>query len=133
MQYAIIESNKIVNVAEAAESLSSSWEPLPSGAGIGWWRASKSKPFQPPAAGPSEFPRFIGNEKLDLFTQSEQLAVVTATLSDPVVKLLYDRMLGAQFWTYEDPETEHGLSVLQAKGLITPERKTEIVAVMQRR
>lgn len=83
--------------------------------------------------GRPEYPRFEGNAKLDLFTQAEQLAVVTDTMTDPVVKLLYDRLLGAKYWSYEDPETEYGLSVLQAKGLITPERKAEIVAVMQPR
>ena len=77
------------------------------------------------------FKRFYGNEKLDLFTQAEQLAVVTATMSDPVVKLLYDRLLGAAFLTYEDPETEQGLSLLVQKGLITEERKAEIVSTMQ--
>lgn len=54
-------------------------------------------------------------------------------MTDPVVKLLYDRLLGAKYWSYEDPETEYGLSVLLTKGLITPERKAEIVAVMQPR
>lgn len=75
--------------------------------------------------------KFYGNEKLDLFTQGEQLAVVTATMSDPVVKLLYDRLLGAAFLTYEDPETEQGLSLLVQKGLIAEERKAEIVSAMQ--
>lgn len=76
-------------------------------------------------------PRFRGNEKLDLFTQAEQLAVVTATMSDPVVKLMYDRLLSAAYLTYEDPETEAGLALLVGKGLLTPERKAEIVSAMQ--
>lgn len=77
------------------------------------------------------YPQFRGNEKLDLFTPSEQLAVVTATITDPVVKLLYDRLLGAAYWSYEDAETELGLALLVEKGLLTPERKAEIVAAMQ--
>lgn len=80
---------------------------------------------------PPVYRKFYGNEKLDLFTQVEQLAVVTATMSDPVVKLLYDRLLGAAFLTYEDPETEQGLSLLVQRGLITEERKAEIVSTMQ--
>lgn len=83
------------------------------------------------AAAARSWPRFIGNQKLDLFTPTEQLAVVTATMTDPVVKLLYDRLLGSAYLTYEDPETEQGMSLLVDKGLITPERKAEIVAVMQ--
>lgn len=78
-----------------------------------------------------QFPRFFGNEKLDLFTIQEQLAVVTATMTDPLVKLMYDRLLGAAYLTYEDPETEQGLSLLVEKELLTPERKSTIVALMQ--
>lgn len=77
-----------------------------------------------------QYPRFFGNEKLDLFTQSEQLAVVTATMSDPLVKLMYDRLLGAAYLTYEDAETEQGLHLLVDKGLLTAARKAEIVARM---
>lgn len=77
------------------------------------------------------FPRFTGNAKLDLFTQAEQLAVVQATMTDAHVKLMYDRLLGAAYWTYEDTETEVGLSLLVEKGLLTVERKAEIVTAMQ--
>lgn len=77
------------------------------------------------------FKRFYGNEKLDLFTQAEQRAVVEATMADPMVKLMYDRLLGAAYLTYEDAETEQGLVLLVDKGLITQERKNAIVAVMQ--
>ena len=85
---------------------------------------------QVPEPPPPQFPVFVGNAKLDLFTPSEQLAVVTATMADPVVKLMYDRLLGAAFLSYEDPETEQGLQLLVAKELLTPERKAEIVDVM---
>ena len=77
------------------------------------------------------WPKFTGNAKLDLFTKSEQLEVVTATITDPVVKLMYDRLLGAEYLTYEDPETEQCLSLLVSKGLLTAERKSAIVALMQ--
>lgn len=78
-----------------------------------------------------KYPRYFGNQKLDLFTHGEQLAVVTATMSDPLVKLMYDRLIGAEYLSYEDPETEAGLSLLVAKELLTPERKEEIVSFMQ--
>lgn len=79
------------------------------------------------------WPKFTGNAKLDLFTKPEQLEVVIATITDPIVKLMYDRLLGAEYLTYEDPETEQGLSLLVSKGLLTEERKAEIVAEMQPR
>lgn len=84
-----------------------------------------------PGVLPVEWPRFVGNQKLDLFTLEEQLEVVTATQADPVVKLLYDRLLGASYWSYEDAETERGLALLVEKGLLTLTRKAEIVAAMQ--
>lgn len=77
------------------------------------------------------YPHFYGNAKLDMFTPAEQLAVVTATMTDPVVKLMYDRLLGAAYLSYEDPETEYGLQLLLDKGLITQDRKVAIVAAMQ--
>lgn len=89
--------------------------------------------IDPSRLAPPAYPRFEGNDKLDLFTQAEQLAVVTATMTDPQVKLMYDRLLGAAFLTYEDPETEQGLQLLVVKGLLTQERKVEIVALMQAR
>lgn len=97
-----------------------------------FWRGDEWEVLEslPPAP---VFHKYYGNQKLDLFTLSEQLAVVTATMTDPAVKLLYDRLLGAAYLTYEDPETEQGLAALVAKGLITPERKAEIVAEMQPR
>ena len=79
---------------------------------------------------PTTYPLFRGNEKLDLFTPVEQLAVVTATMTDPVVKLMYDRLLGAAYLTYEDAETEQGLQLLVDKDLLTAARKAEIVAHM---
>lgn len=81
---------------------------------------------------PPTYRKFYGNEKLDLFTQAEQLAVVEATMTDPMVKLMYDRLLSAAFLTYEDPETERGLQLLVAKGLLTQERKAQIVSAMTR-
>lgn len=39
--------------------------------------------------------------------------------------------LGAAYLTYEDHEAEQGLSLLVSKGLLTAERKSAIVALMQ--
>lgn len=96
-----------------------------------WLQVANASVPPLPGAPPPAWPCFVGNQKLDLFTRAEQLAVVTATMSDPFVKLMYDRLLGASFFCYEDPETEQGLALLEAKGLLTPERKAEIVAAMQ--
>lgn len=80
---------------------------------------------------PPVYPQFTALEMLDLFTDTEQLAVVEATMAVPAVKLWYDRLIAATFVTYEDPRTEGGLQALVTAGLLTPNRKTEIVAAMQ--
>lgn len=77
------------------------------------------------------YPQFTALEVLDLFTGAEQLAIVAATMVEPAVKLWYDRLIAATFVTYEDPRTEEGLQALVDAGLLTPQRKAEIVAAMQ--
>lgn len=74
--------------------------------------------------------QFTSLEYLDLFTESEQLAVVSATMAVPQVKLWYDKMLAAGFITSADPRTEGGLAALVGAGLLTEVRKVEILAVM---
>ena len=74
--------------------------------------------------------QFTSLEYLDLFSESEQLAVVTATMAVPQVKLWYDKMLAAGFITSADPRTEGGLAALVGAGLLTEARKVEILAVM---
>lgn len=77
------------------------------------------------------YPQFTALEMLDLFTEAEQLAVVQATMTNAAVKLWYDRLIAATFVTYEDPRTEGGIAALVDAGLLTPERKSVIVAAMQ--
>jgi len=83
-----------------------------------------------PEPGPPQPKRFTSLEFLDLFTESEQLAVATAAMQSPQVKLWYDRTLAASFVTLADPRTEGGLTALVGAGLLTAERKAAIVAAM---
>lgn len=61
------------------------------------------------------------------FIDAEQLAIVTATMRDPVVKLWYDKLLAAQEVVFADPRLSTGLDNLVAAGLLTAERKSEIL------
>lgn len=70
-------------------------------------------------------------EFLELFTEAEQVAVVSATMTSPVVKLWYDKMLAAMNITLSDPRIEAGLDALVAASLLTAERKAEIVEAMK--
>ena len=71
--------------------------------------------------------QFTSLEFLDRFTDSEQLAVVTATLASPEVKLWYDKMLAASYVDMADPRTAGGLDALILAGLLAPERKAVIL------
>ena len=67
---------------------------------------------------------------LDLFTESEQIAVASAAMSNVQAKLWYDRTLAAEFVTLADPRTEAGLTALTDIGLLSKERKAVIIASM---
>ena len=91
------------------------------------WLAEGNTPL-PADPAPAPPKQFTSLEYLDLFTESEQLAVVSATMAVPQVKLWYDKMLAAGFITSADPRTEGGLSALVGAGLLTEARKVEILA-----
>ncbi len=74
--------------------------------------------------------QFTSLEFLDLFTEDEQLAVITAAMQSAQVKRWYDRTLAAMFITLDDPRTEAGLDALVAAGMLTAERKVAIVEAM---
>ena len=76
---------------------------------------------------PDQYPVLEGNAKFELFTDAERAAILTAANTDTAVMLLVNRITGAAFITYADPELEFGLSLLANKELLTPERKAEIV------
>ena len=86
------------------------------------------EPADPPPPAPPK--QFTSLEFLDLFTSSEQLAIVQASMSVAQVKLWYDRTLAAAFISLSDPRTELGLEAAVAGGLITEIRKSEILAKM---
>jgi hypothetical protein len=68
---------------------------------------------------------------IERFTEEEQLAVVSATLSNPAVKLWYDKLLAAREVVFADPRLAAGLDGLVAAGLITPERRQQILPEAQ--
>lgn len=87
--------------------------------------------YVPPPA-PAKQPRqFTSLEFLDLFTEAEQLTVAEASLQSAQVKLWYDRLLAASYITLSDPRVEAGLSSLVEAGLLTDDRRNEIVDVMR--
>jgi hypothetical protein len=65
---------------------------------------------------------------VERFTDAEQLSIVGATLQNAQVKLWYDKLLAASFVDLADPRLSAGLDSLVAFGLITPERKVEVMS-----
>lgn len=83
-----------------------------------------------PHSNPTE-PAFIQTasvlEFFDRFTEEEQLAIVAATMSDPQIKLWYDKLLAASFVDFNDQRLQAGLQAMVAKGLIAESRRLEIL------
>lgn len=79
---------------------------------------------------PDEYPIYVGNAKFEIFTDEERAAILSKSQTDTNVMLLVNRMTGAAFTTYADPEMEFGLSLLVQSGLLTQERKDAIVQQM---
>lgn len=79
-----------------------------------------------------DFKHFTGQDKLSIFTQDEQKAIYRAAYRDydEDVMLVVKGLDNALYLTYSDERTVAGLELLEAKGLITPERHQEIIAVM---
>ena len=63
----------------------------------------------------------------DLFTINEQLSIRESQLVDMEVGLVYDMMLSAQSIDISDPRTVQGMDLLVSKGLITNERRDEVL------
>jgi len=64
---------------------------------------------------------------INKFTSAEQLAIVTATMSNPSIKLWYDKMLAANEVIFNDPNLIAGLNALVTAGLLTQARMDVIV------
>lgn len=90
----------------------------------------ESEIAQLPVEGERPNPRFVPLDFLDLFTESEQLAVAQAAMVNSQVKLWYDRMLAATYITIDDPRTVAGIQALVIAGLITQSRADAVVAAM---
>lgn len=60
----------------------------------------------------------------------ERRAIKQAAMQDVDIGIWYDDTVAAPFVTYSDPRVEYGLTALVEAGLLTPERKAEIVTSM---
>ena len=79
---------------------------------------------------PNEYPIFVGNAKFEIFTEQERTAILSEAQTDTRIMLLVNRMTGAAYISYADPEMELGLSLLVHVGILAQERKDAIVQTM---
>ena len=85
-------------------------------------------PPPPPAPPVSETPL----QFFDRFTEAEQLAIVTATMAVPQIKLWYDKLIAATEVVFADPRLASGMDAMVSAGLITQARSEEILPLNQR-
>lgn len=82
------------------------------------------------AAPAPAYPEMSSLDFLRLF-DPERRAIKQAAMQNVDIGIWYDDTVAAQFVTYSDPRVEQGLAALVTAGLLTPERKAEIVSRMQ--
>lgn len=92
------------------------------------WVAAGNTP-QPADPAPPAAPRTCTPlEFIERFTEAEQLAVVTAAMQVPALRLWYDKLMAAQQVVEDDPRLAAGIDALVSAGLITQQRRDEVMA-----
>lgn len=61
------------------------------------------------------------------FTQDEQIAIRSASMTDMEVGIVYDDFQSAQFIDVHDPAVAQGIDLYVTKGLLEPGRKAELL------
>lgn len=61
------------------------------------------------------------------FTQDEQIAIRSASMTDMEVGIVYDDFQSAQFIDLNDPAVTAGVDLYIAKGLLDPSRRDELL------
>jgi hypothetical protein len=91
--------------------------------GFARWTGTEWQAYVPSPPVPSWSPlQFI-----ERFTDAEQLAIVTAAQSSPALRLWYDKAMAAGEIVADDPRTIAGLQVMVDAGLISAERRDQIL------
>lgn len=104
-----VETDARDEVTQGAREIQAGWPDLYA------WSAAQARFVR--VAAPA---LFTFNQWVDLFPLPEQVAIVTATMTDPMAKLIYDRAQSASgSIDPADPRTLAGLGYLVSKGWIS--------------
>lgn len=100
------------------------FKPCPDDCQVGWhyWSDGTFSPYKEPYW-KTVMSRY---EFLTLFTLEERTAIREAAKTDPVIEDMLQLLGIAEEIDIADPNTSGGLDYIAGKGLITPERCTEI-------
>lgn len=95
-----------------------------------WQAARAGQPETEPELepGPQHKTVFSVLEFRDRFSLDEAISIRQAQFDDMEVGLVYDAFHAAQFIDLDDPRVEQGLALYVAKGLLSEERKAELLS-----
>ena len=141
MQYALIESGRVINVIEAdaafIEILPGTWAPA-QGAGIGWHYDGEAFTAPVPESPPAQDTRITRLAFRKRFTQAEKVALEIAALDDPsatpaqraqaaALRAYLKDVDAATFIDLADAHVAAGVQTLEAAGLLAAGRAAEII------
>jgi len=134
MKVAIIDSQGIVSDVFVVDSLSDMPNAVecPDHIGIGHnINDPAPEPFIDPV--PTQpVPKCTPLQFIEKFTDAEQLAIVTAAMSSPALRLWYDKLMASQEVVFSDPRMSSGMEALVTFGLISEARSEEILPLSLR-
>ena len=110
-------------------SIAEQFEPVPDEVQAGWVRNEDGE-WEAPAPSPSEATKVSPVEFKLLFTSAERVAIKAARATDQVIDDFYDIVEDLRL-TFVDlglRSTQDALSYMVAQGLLTDERRSEILA-----
>jgi hypothetical protein len=95
---------------------------------IAEWEAEGNEitPYQTPVQPARRIGAF--REFMDLFSDAEQLLIISATQVNVSIKRWYDKAVGGSSFSLDHSQTEEGLTALVAAGLLTQKRKSMVLA-----
>ena len=141
MQYALIESGRVVNIIDAdaafIETLPGTWAPA-EGAGIGWLYDGVAFTAPVPESQPAQDTRITRLAFRKRFTQAEKVALEIAALDDPsatpaqraqaaALRAYLKDVDAATFIDLADAHVAAGVQTLEAAGLLAAGRAAEII------
>ena len=138
--FARIVDNVAVDVSsnpaeEFHPSIAAEFEPVPDDVQVGWvrnedgeWEAPTPTPEPTPA--PTESPKVSPVEFKLLFTPAERVAIKLARATDPVIEDFFEIVEDSRLTVVDLglQSTQESLAYLQSKGLITDERRHQIIS-----